>query len=542
MNFTKNVDLNRLPVGNLEFSAIREKNKIYVDKTKLIYQLASQDSPLFFSRPRRFGKSLLINTLYSLFSSGLKYFKDLDIEKLWDDKTYHVIRLDFSDMADDNAVELKRDLGDALIVEFNVKGSVSQFDELGIRNPSRILNEICNQLSNNSTVLLIDEYDAPLTHHRNNQQDLDVIIKILSNFYATVKKYTDKFRLIFITGITRVSHVSIFSAFNNLIDLSLDEDYNSLLGFDQDDLIRYFDPYIENSAAILHLKKHDVYQKLEQCYDGFQFSINTNQTLYNPWSILNFLKNPKNGFYNYWFDSAGTASIIMNYLKISENFDFLDYNNSETIVDKYIIGNKYDISNIPFNILLYQTGYFSIRKIDVGVARLVLSNKEVEESLYRLYLIANNLKPRDSLKEKMLHLSTAIDSKDLTSIINIFNNILNECISSLSKAFDDERSIRDIIYAALTYIPTLHMIKERDTAKGRSELEIFTTKTHMLIEFKRTYQKKRSAHAALDLALNQIKSNRYGTSFSSQHVLYRVAMVISTEDKMILPNFCQEVC
>ena len=541
MSHNEICDINRLPIGLLEFSNLRKKNKIYVDKTDLIYKIASQDAPIFFSRPRRFGKSLLINTLSCLFKKGVEYFHGLDIEKKWKDKTYQVVHFDFSGIANKNFQNFKNALGDTIIEGFCMRNSVSQFNEYGAREPDRILNQIAKNLENDSVVLLIDEYDAPLTHHIDDPDELKNIMSIMNDFYSTIKQYTDKFRLIFITGVTRTSHISIFSAFNNLTDVSIDEEFNTLLGFTKEELIRYFDIYVENSSKILKINKNDLYERIEQYYDGYQFSIDAMETLYNPWSILNFFKNSKNGFVNYWFDSGGTSSIIMNYLKIKDNYDFIDYNCRKIIVDKYTIGSKYEITNIPYNVLLFQAGYFTIRKIDDDIACLVLANKEVEESLYRLYLMSNNLSPRDSLCKKMLLLSSAIDNKNLSTIVKIFNKILNECISSLSMAFNDERSIRDIIYAALTFIPSLRMLKEHDTAKGNSDLEIFTKKTCMIIEFKRTYPKKRSANEALRMAINQIKNNRYGIFFSSDFTLYRVAMVISTEEKCILSDFCKEV-
>ncbi|MBQ7607784.1 MAG: AAA family ATPase [Desulfovibrionaceae bacterium] len=221
MNYDTSCTHNSLPLGLSRFSNIRESNMVYVDKTRLISKIASQRVPIFFSRPRRFGKSLLVNTLASLFSKGLDSFHGLDIEKTWNDKTYPVVHLDFSGIADKNPLEFKKDLTETIIEEFDMVGIVKKSDELGIRSPDRIINEIGKKLKNNSTVLLIDEYDAPLTHHIDKPNELEEIMSILNNFYSTIKQYTDRFRFIFITGITRASHVSIFSAFNNLKDLSL---------------------------------------------------------------------------------------------------------------------------------------------------------------------------------------------------------------------------------------------------------------------------------------------------------------------------------
>ena len=532
---------NPLPYGNPEFSDIREQNMIYVDKTELIAEIASQRVPIFLSRPRRFGKSLLINTLHYLFSNGLEYFHGLEIEKIWKDKTYKVVHFDFSRMAAKNAQDFKFALSTKIIEEFCECDDLVQSNSPLLQHPDIILDKISKKLTNNSVVFLIDEYDAPLTHHINEPDELKKITNILSDFYATIKQYSGRFRFVFITGVTRVSHISIFSAFNNLKDLSLREEFSSLLGFTQDNLEQYFDSYVENASQILNISKIDVYKSLERYYDGYQFSLAAKETVYNPWSILSFFDSPQVGYTNYWFESGGTPSIIMQYLKINDSFDFIDYNNHDIYIEFNKIARKYEITNIPINILLYQTGYLTIRNENDGTAHLVFPNTEVEESLLLLYLEENNLIPSRKLKQKMKTISDNIDSKNLIEIINTFNSILNECVSSSSNIFNDERSVRDIIYAALIQIPSLQKIKERETVKGKSDLELVTDKTCMIIEFKRTYP-QRDPKASLHEAIAQIKKNRYGELFSQTHTLYRVGMVIETNEKKILHNFCQEVC
>ena len=181
---------NCLPLGNPEFSDIQDEQMIYVDKTGLIYKIAVRRVPMFLSRPRRFGKSLLINTLASLFGSVIKKFRGLDIEKKWTDKTYKVIKIDFSRLASNDPETFKCELSATITREFGLVGSISASDALGVRDPDSILDEIAKDLANNSTVLLIDEYDAPLTHDINNPVALNEIISILNGFYATAKQYT----------------------------------------------------------------------------------------------------------------------------------------------------------------------------------------------------------------------------------------------------------------------------------------------------------------------------------------------------------------
>ena len=533
-------NINNLPLGLSDFSNIRESRMIYVDKTELISKIARRRTPIFFSRPRRFGKSLLINTLHSLFSKGLEDFCGLDLEKTWNDTTYKVVHIDFSGIASRNSNSFIRAFTRRIIQQFKKNNKFSFSNSLCDEYPADVLDDICQHLDNNSVVLLIDEYDAPLTHHLDRPDELQDIVEILNDFYAVAKQYTDKFRLIFITGVTRISHVSIFSAFNNIIDLSLKNEFNSLLGFTRKDLIQYFDQYIENAAFTLKISKNDVYKRLEQYYDGFQFSIDAEETLYNPWSILSFFCNPQEGFYNYWFESGGRSSLIMQYLKINDSFDILNYQNRKIIKTKKELSARYDITTVPKEILLLQTGYFTIRKETNQIARLIFPNTEVEDSILDLYLAANHIKFRDEIRYQIDELSKNIDQKNLPAIISVFNDILNDCVSILSKIFDDERSVRDIIYAALPQEPYLQKIKERETVKGFSDLEILTKKTRMVIEFKRT-NPNRDAETSLQEAIKQIRDKNYGIVFFQNLELYRVAMVISSDDKAILPNFCMEV-
>ena len=223
------VDTKLLPLGRLGFSNIRKRGKIYVDKTKLICKLAEQDIPFFLSRPRRFGKSLLINTIHSLFERGLEDFSGLEIEKKWSDTTYKVVHIDFSRMIDNNIYDLKFTLSKKIIQQFSGNDFYFKFDTQDLQYPDMILDEMMQKISDYSLVMLIDEYDAPLIHNINNHDFLKDVENLLNKFYLTIKQYTDKFRFIFITGIIKASYVSLFSSFNNLIDLSLDDDYNSLL-------------------------------------------------------------------------------------------------------------------------------------------------------------------------------------------------------------------------------------------------------------------------------------------------------------------------
>ncbi|MBQ7456354.1 MAG: AAA family ATPase [Desulfovibrio sp.] len=326
----------------------------------------------------------------AFFSTGLKYFKGLDIEKVWDDKTYKVVHLDFSTIVQETSSKFKQALGYKIIEEFDAKEIVAQYDELGVRDPDIILSKILKNIDNNSVVLLIDEYDTPLTYHLDNSDELKDILSLLNCFYATVKRYTGNFRLIFITGITRSIRTSIFSTFNNFLDISFDSDFNQLLGFTQDDLHRYFDKYVENAAQVLSLKKEDVYQRLNQYYGGFQFSLDANETVYNPLSLLSFFKQTDKGFQDCYFNSDSTNSLIMKYLKVN-NSDLMNYNDREIYINKEELAIHYQITDTPLDILLYQAGFLTIKKMTGNAAKLEFPNTEVKNSLLYLYPYKNTV-------------------------------------------------------------------------------------------------------------------------------------------------------
>ena len=531
----------KLPLATTGFSVIRN-SKIYVDKTSMIRKLAVTDgAPVFLSRPRRFGKSLLVSTFESLFSKGLQDFKGLAIDtgdEKWTDETYKVVHLDFSQYANFSCEELKKNLTRCLVRDFSDFEKIDALDEQGNYNqPSDILEQAVKNAPDKSVVLLIDEYDSPITHHIHDVSERDKIIAVLAGFFATIKSYEPKFRFVFITGITRIAHVSLFSVFNNLADITCDDDYATLLGITDAELHHYFDPYVRNAAAVLDMSVSDVYEKMKTVYDGFQFSIDAAETVYNPWSVLSFLRDPKKGFLNYWYaTSGGTPTILVKYLEDKSNLDLfskLSYQvknaeDGENLVSLDTLMSKSDPDKIPMAMLLTQTGYFTLRKDSSEYARLVIPNDEVAESLIKLSLDINHLNPAVTTRSKLAKLAALVNAGDIEGIFSLFNTALTEGISANAKAFNDENSIRDFIYVLL---PRNGIIKTRENpnARGFSDLEIRTNEVKLVIEFKRIrdgYPLK----TAMNDALNQLKSRHYGETVQNLRLI-RAAMVISPEDR-----------
>ena len=340
-------DLTKLPLSITSFSQFAANAMIYVDKTDLVANLARFRNPIFLSRPRRFGKSTLVSTFHELFSNGLDKFQGLKIttENLWKDKTYKVIHLDLS--------KIKEQSGDITFNESFLQqldddafshGGYEKILNEEIKTPARYLDIRFNQKDIDSLVLLIDEYDAPLTAVMGDKEEFEVRRRVLSNFFSTIKAYSGKFRFIFITGVTRYSNTSIFSAFNNIEDISFNPTYGALVGYTQEELEHYFKDYLENAVTELNedlgedkYTYDSLIEALKLNYDGYSFDRRCRHHVYNPWSILNFLKNPQEGFLPYWLTTGGAKpSLLVNYLntfidKKVKKTELVDYLNLEFI-------------------------------------------------------------------------------------------------------------------------------------------------------------------------------------------------------------------
>ena len=359
-------------------------NYVYVDKTELIYNLFSGGRRLFFlSRPRRFGKSLFISLLKELFSGNKQLFTETWIGKqgIYNWQEYPVIQLDFSHLSTKNAQEfeesLKRSL-DLIGKKFDI--DVSYEDLLTIK--LQIL--VQNLAQKNKVVILIDEYDSALLSNINNLIVADEIQKIMRNFFSAIKSL-DAFgyvHVIFITGVTKFAKTSIFSGMNNLNDISLKEETAQLLGYTQEELIRYFGDHIQTLAAKHHSSVDEILDTMKTWYNGYQFSEYLLK-VYNPFSILCYLSNQK--LANYWFKS-GTPTFLIHLIK--KQYPELDVLPIAALKPEHL--ETFELNNIPLIPLLFQTGYLTISEYDHKKNRITLDypNHEVKES-FTEYIVAS---------------------------------------------------------------------------------------------------------------------------------------------------------
>ena len=533
MKFTK------LLPNSCNFRDLIDNNRVYVDKTALICQIAKDEKgPYFISRPRRFGKSTLINTFHELFAHGTERFKGLEIEPLWKDKTYKVIHLDFSTFREvPSNSSFNKEFVDAFKLSLEEAGIEPTKEN--IDSPANLLKKTLDTES--EVVLLVDEYDAPLTAVLNDSNEFEDRRKILSNFYMTVKSFQGKFRFIFITGVTYYSHTSIFSAFNHLTDLTLDSDYGALLGYTSDELESYFSEYIDNAVETLNRKfpteryTHEkVVEELKRNYDGYSFDEDCMHHVYNPWSILNFLKSPHRGFIPYWVVSGGsTPTFLVNYLKQGlEKYNADELQSLlqiDSTVDKVSSKLYPTIDNIAKNDLfaiLYQAGYFCIKGVNRKILQIGIPNLEVKRaySEIMLRLLTNN----NDVQEKFTtSLYDVLCENKLDKLKYIFNCFINELSYETVKNFN-EACFRDVLKLAML---TFNVSASTDVmgACGRADITAEAGDYLYVFELKVTDNSKDIA-TKLSEAKDQIIKNKYARRLTDKTVI-PVALVLENNSK-----------
>ena len=516
-------DVQKLPFGTQSFSSLRNNQQIYVDKSEQIYELARVRQKVFLARPRRFGKSLLLSTFESLFAHGLRDFKGLVIEKLWQDHQYETVRLDFSafidyQTVDDFRLKFYSMLG-ILLGEhgFAWDGNVVTF--------SYQLAKWLRDQPNNSLVLLIDEYDAPLTRTLNDRELFLGIQKILSEFFYILKSEEGCLRFLFITGITRFSNTSIFSGFNNLRDISQEPTYGALLGYTETELKGYFGDYLRYAATQLNISQSVLLERLREYYDGFTFDSQAQKHVYCPWSVLNFFQKKLFDFANYWFTSGGQPSVLMNYLakrKLDKPLDFL-----QTIVmssDALFSSAPYD--KLDVNVLLHQTGYLTIRAVNAaGDFILGYPNREVEASMAQLYtrmmISDDNFRAGDILGYMF--------EGEVSKTIGFMNRIFN-VLDYDRYPIRDEASFRGAVQILMIGL-SLRPAVEVHTSRGRSDIEVDTGNFHWVFELKFA-KATEDTKSLCQAALKQIQEKAYGQTLHGK-TLIRVGVVFSESKRQI---------
>ena len=516
-------------------------NYIYVDKTKYIRDLIKLER-VFISRPRRFGKSLTLDTIATLFETGVEpYFKGTWIYDKWTEPTYPVLRLNFLDLDKYSLEHFKQKLN-AIISSFARDINIKNYEEKV--EPEDTIYFLLDELrkEKRQIVILIDEYDCQMTANINNETLYKQFQEKIKSFYANIK---DKFAIKFlgITGVTRLKDVAIFSVGSDINDITNDSAYSQMIGFTRDEIKKYYIDYLKLAASyennctvdnVTEAQIESLLDRLAKNYDGYCFDEFYKKKVFSTWSVNKFFKSVVSNkfvyFGEYWYDNGGLPSILVNYLKTHElnAFDYLNKENPITIpVNDFM--NPTSLTTINQNVLMCQTGYLTLRSalksgdltVDLGIP-----NGEIYKALNRLLAI-------NFYKEGIYALAKGVrdllDAGEIEDIIDRFNSVINS-VSYDHFPINSEATVQNYLYLFLIGAG-IETTTESHSSKGRADLIIETKNRRIVIELKYA-QNETEAKTKLSEAVEQIKSRDYGNTEPKKNELLRIATVFNAEPKV----------
>ena len=515
------------------------ENFIYVDKTEYIPKLVKLKR-VFISRPRRFGKSLTLDTIATLFETGVEpYFKGTWIYDKWTEPTYPVLRLNFLNF-DKNSIEKFNNKLNSKITEFAELNKVTTYKEKEEAEDSidHLLEQL--RLENRQIVILIDEYDCQMTANINNETLYKQFQEKIKSFYDTIKnKWPIKF--LGITGVTRLKDVEIFSIGSDIRDITNASAYSQMIGFTRDEIKKYYIDYLklaasyENNCAVDEItddKLESMFDKLEEQYGGYCFDEDYEKKVFNTWSVNDFFQSVVSNkfvyFGEYWYDNGGVPKILSDFVK----------NNEQELFDCILKGKfisvptsdlKFPPSLISINpkVLMCQTGYLTLcSNLKYFEMLLGVPNSEIYKALSRL--LANNIFKgntdiTDDYGRSLLEVGTVDD------IINLFNSALHS-VSYDNYPIVSESSVQNMLKL---YLLGAHqkVLSEVHEAKGRADLVVNTDNRRIVFEFKYAKNETEAKSKLLD-AVEQIKTRDYGNIVPKKTELLRIAAVFNADPKV----------
>ena len=510
-----------LPIGIQDFEDLRNRGCIYVDKTALIYKLATEGKPYFLSRPRRFGKSLMLSTMESYFLGKKELFKGLAMEKLEKDWTeYPVLKISFGVNTYENNERLKARLNS--IVSENEK--LYEIEKLS-ENPAERFANIIRTVSekfNKKVVILIDEYDKPILdalyteYEEQNRQEL-------RSFYSPLKDSDRYIRFLFITGITKVSQMNIFSGLNQLDDISMNQDFCTLCGIAESELEEYFEPEIAALAEAQEMTTGETTEKLALMYDGYHFSY-PGEGVYNPFCLLKCFKERR--FASYWFES-GTPSFLVKTLQY-QPVELENLVNGRLATENQF--KNYDPDSKNMLAVVYQSGYLTIKGYDRETALYTLDfpNREVEEGFLEVLLKKFVTAPYDEIGLEINNMKIALRNKNVDRVLAIIKSAIADLPTVVKK------NMCENYYESVTHLmfrmTGFRVVSELQSVAGRSDVVVATKDAVFIFELK--MDRGRAFDEVADEALSQIDAGGYADRFAvSGKQMLKAGIVFSSEAK-----------
>lgn len=513
-----------LPIGIQDFEDLRNRGFVYVDKTEFIYKLVNEGKPYFLSRPRRFGKSLLLSTLEYYFLGKKELFGGLAIEKLEKDWIeYPVIKISFGRGSYETNDKLLSII-DLMLNENERKFNLEKQSENPAARLSNLITTAYN-ITGRQVVILIDEYDKPILdalyteYEEQNRQEL-------RNFYSPLKDLDKYIRFLFITGITKVSHVNIFSGLNQLNDISLNRYYSTLCGISESELDKYFIPEIENLAEEQEMSASEAKAKLAEMYDGYHFSY-ASEGVYNPFCLLKCFM--EKDFGSYWFES-GTPSFLVKTLQ-NQPLELTTLVNGRQATENQF--KNYDPDSNNMLPVIYQSGYLTIKGFEKESRLYTLDfpNREIESGFLEVLLKKFITVPYDDIGLEINNIKQALKNQDIDKVLSIIKAAIADLPTVVKKDMCEN------YYEAVTHLifrlTGFSVVSELQSVTGRSDV-IVTTKDAVFI-FELKMDRGRKFEDVASEALSQIDANGYAERFAvSGKSMHKIGAVFSSTGKGLL--------
>ena len=505
------------PIGIQNFEKIRKDGYVYVDKTALIHRLATTGTYYFLSRPRRFGKSLLVSTMEAYFKGKKELFEGLAMEQLEKDWVeYPVLHIDLNIGRYLEQKDLDVILHQHLNNWEDQYGISQKYDDFGARF-SDVIDAVVRQ-TGRQVVILVDEYDKPIVNNLRNEPLVDYYRKTLQGFYSVLKAKDGQIRFGFLTGVSKIGKMSVFSGLNNLTDISIEPEYSDICGISEEDLHKCFDESVAELAEANNFGIDECYGKLKDMYDGYHFS-EESDGMYNPFSLLSTFRSRK--FKEYWFET-GTPTLLVNVMK-QTSFDITTLSDNVEVASDDLSGMQ-DIVNRPIP-LFFQTGYLTIKDYDkeFNIYTLGFPNDEVKNGFLKFifsYYVPVN--PAEG------NTTTAKLAKALrTGSPDVFMRILEALFANTTYQIqgDSEKNFQYAMYIIMELVGE-YVQAERSTSNGRIDLLLQTKDYIYIIEVK--------IDNTADAALQQIEEKGYAKPFvNDPRKLFKIGVSFSTANRRI---------
>lgn len=502
-------------VGEQSFEVMRERGCLYVDKTQFIEKITRSGGQYYFlGRPRRFGKSLFLSTLKCFFQGRRELFKGLYADSMdWDWRPRPVLYIDL------NIEKYQRDTDLKEVMESMLRGWEKEYDVTPMSNNISIrfkeIIEAAYKKTGERVVILVDEYDKPLVSNLHDNRMFEFYRDELAALYSNFKSSAEYIRMVFLTGVSRFAHLSVFSGLNNIDDISFDDQYSSICGISEEELYSDFKTGINILANKYGMSSLEIKRELKERYDGYRFSANGDD-IYNPYSIVNVMN--KEEFRNYWMHS-GQATLLMQQLN---RFDTDLESLFNTVCDiEELRGLDLDIPR-PVA-LLYQTGYLTIKGFEDDLYTLGLPNQEVKQGLL-LYLLPtyvnlHNLNARFVVQSFVKDLLAGEADAFMTRLKSLFASV------PYDMNMECEQNLHNALYMLMLLLG-INVRTEYRTSNGRIDLFISTDRYYYIIEIKLD----RSAQEAI----GQINSKEYALPFKTDgKEIIKIGVNFSTKARTI---------